>query len=141
MTGLIFLSKKRYKRTSRSDIRAEVFNIFIYGLAGSGKDTAAKSMERLFGIRSIALADEVRTELTRNTGITDYRKHHSKLIQVDETYKQLYVKDIWCKRSLENISRGKQKGQYAITDSFRIRDGRYEHEFEFFAKQRRYRHH
>lgn len=115
-----------------------MINLFMFGLAGSGKDTAAKIMERVFGIRSIALADEVRAELTKNTGITDYRSNRSKLIQVGETYKQLYGKDIWCKRAMEKIRRGKQTGEYAIADSFLIRDGRYEHEYEFFVKQRGY---
>lgn len=111
-------------------------NCFMFGLAGSGKDTAAQIMERLFRIRSLALADEVRAELTRHTGITEYRKHRSKLIQVGETYKTLYGKDIWCRKALERIRRGKESGEFSITDSFLIRDGRYEHEYDFFVRER-----
>lgn len=115
-----------------------MINLFMFGLAGSGKDTAAEIMEKLFGIRSVALADGVREELTRHTGINNYRKHRDKLINVGETYKLLYGKDVWCRKLLDHIAQGKITGQYSVTDSFLIRDGRYDHEYEFFVKQRGY---
>lgn len=113
-----------------------MINLFMFGLAGSGKDTAANIMERVFRIKPIALADEVRAELTRHTGITEYRKHRDKLINVGETYKLLYGKDVWCRKVMEKIRQGKKTGEYSITDSFLIKDGRYAHEYDFFVRER-----
>lgn len=113
-----------------------MINLFMFGLAGSGKDTAAQIMERLFKTKSLALADEVRAELTRHTGITEYRKHRDKLLKVGETYKQIYGQDIWCRKLMDKIRRGQQTGEYSINDSFVIKDGRYAHEYDFFVRER-----
>lgn len=115
-----------------------MMNFFMFGKAGSGKDTTAKIIEELFRVRSLALADEVRKEYTRFTGNTDYRQNRKKLIQIGEGYKQIYGPDVWCQLLIDRVSFLKEAGEYSITDSFLIRDGRYEHEYDFFVNKRKY---
>lgn len=114
-----------------------VIHFFMFGLAGSGKDTVSQIVEELFQVCSIGLADGVKKEYTRFTGKTEYRKNRKKLIQIGETYKLLYGKDVWCQLLLSNIQKDREAGRLKA-NSFLVRDGRYDHEYEFFVQQRNY---
>lgn len=104
-------------------------NYFVFGLAGTGKDTFAELMDKHMDTFSIALADEIRNEYVKFLGRNDYKQNRSKMIQIGEGYKQLYGGDVWCRAA-----------EYALpwSDGCLIKDGRYEHEYHYFVTERDY---
>ena len=130
-------------------------NFFLYGLAGVGKDTVASILESV-GYHTLALADGVRDEYTRWLHAADYRANRAKLIEIGEAYKTIYGQDVWCDRTLDRLReihdiRGMAKSGHIETigspdfqaQTFRavaaagfvIRDGRYNHEFDYWVQQ------
>lgn len=110
-------------------------NFFIMGLAGTGKDTVAEILKEKFGIEPYRLGDGPRRELARFTGITDFRKHRSRLIDVGQTYKELYYQDVWCDALMERVA---QRNSSQMPIGISVVDGRYEHEYTYFVTKRRF---
>lgn len=106
----------------------DVKNVFIFGLAGSGKDTFANYLKNLTGSVSAALADGVRFEYTKFTGSYNYRENREMLIKIGEGYKQIYGQDVWCDLLIRKYAEIKTIPPLIVTD------GRYEHEYEYFVE-------
>lgn len=104
-------------------------NYFVFGLAGTGKDTFAELMRKIHGGETIALADPIRAEYVRFLGKHDYKTNRPMMINIGEGYKEIYGQDIWCKMA----------EKFFTWDFGRlIKDGRYAHEYDYFVTQRGY---
>lgn len=104
-------------------------NYFIFGLAGTGKDTFAELMAKYYETYPIALADAIRVEYKTFLGRDDYKTNRPQMIAIGEGYKQIYGQDVWCRLAENNMSWAK---------SVLIMDGRYQHEYDYFVLQRGY---
>jgi dephospho-CoA kinase len=105
----------------------------MFGQAGTGKDTVATIMDEKHRIKSLALADPIRSEYQLRTGRTDYKQNRPLMIRIGETYKELYGQDVWCRAALDHIQ---QMGDEFVIPprGYLIRDGRYQHEYDFFVR-------
>jgi hypothetical protein len=104
-------------------------NIFVFGLAGTGKDTFAWLMEKHYDTQSIALADSIRQEYMQFVGRDDYKRNRPMMIKIGEGYKSIYGQDVWCKQA---------ENHFGWSDGRLIKDGRYEHEYHYFVIDRGY---
>lgn len=104
-------------------------NYFVFGLAGTGKDTFAALMERHYGVDSLALADPIRREYVTFVGRKDFKTNRPMMIKIGEGYKEIYGKDVWC-RTTEQM--------FSWFDDRLVKDGRYAHEYDYFVTQRGY---
>lgn len=111
-------------------------NYFLFGLAGTGKDTAADILQNEFGIYTLALADAIRSDYEKYFGRKDHKQNRSKMIEIGETYKTIYGQDVWCKAALNKIvMRETLKSSLAgHTSSALIKDGRYPFEYDYFVR-------
>lgn len=116
-------------------------DIFMYGLAGTGKDTVAELMHHNHGIYSLALADPIRDEYVKHFGTHDYKQNRELMIAIGEGYKKIYGQDVWCDMGLKDIYEFHDKISYLeesignppfVTGAM-VRDGRYNHEYEYFV--------
>jgi dephospho-CoA kinase len=104
-------------------------NYFVFGLAGTGKDTFAHLMTHNHDITAVALADPIRSEYVRHLMRTDYKTNRPQMIKIGEGYKDIYGQDIWCALA---------ERAFVWSDGRLIMDGRYVHEYEYFVNQRGY---
>jgi dephospho-CoA kinase len=104
-------------------------NYFVFGLAGTGKDTFAALMRKHHDVATIALADPIRSEYVRFLGRNDYKTNRPMMIKIGEGYKDIYGQDVWCLAAEKT---------FIWNDGRLIKDGRYEHEYEYFVNQRGY---
>lgn len=103
-------------------------NIFLIGKAGSGKDTVAEYLQGVHGYKLYALATPIKEEYKRFFPRLNPRQDRDKLIQIGQTYKELYGMEVWIKLthgriSLDNVS------------NVCITDGRYAVEYDYFANK------
>lgn len=117
------------------------FNIFMYGLAGTGKDTVAELMHHNHDIYSLALADPIREEYVKFYDTDDFKLHRERMIAIGEGYKKIYGQDVWCDLALRDIYDFHEWIEHLeetvsnppnVTGAM-VRDGRYNHEYEYFV--------
>lgn len=108
-------------------------SIFLFGLAGTGKDTVADIFREDYHYESLALADPIREEYARFIGSRDYKQNRPKMIEIGEAYKQIYGQDVWCNETLRIA--GDMPFLTLEEHGILIRDGRYQHEYNFFVRQ------
>jgi dephospho-CoA kinase len=104
-------------------------NYFVFGLAGTGKDTFSDLMQKHYNVATLALADPIRDEYVRFLGKNDYKTNRPQMIKIGEGYKGIYGTDVWCALA--------EKSFYGNVGRL-IKDGRYTHEYEYFVNQRGY---
>lgn len=104
-------------------------NYFVFGLAGTGKDTFSHLMTHNHDVTAVALADSIREEYVRFLGRTDYKTNRPQMIRIGEGYKDIYGQHVWC--SIAERS-------FVWKDGRLIMDGRYAHEYDYFVTQRGY---
>jgi dephospho-CoA kinase len=104
-------------------------NYFVFGLAGTGKDTFAALMRKHHGVQTIALADPIRGEYVRHLGKYDYKTNRPQMIKIGDGYKDIYGQDIWCALA---------EKAFNWRDENLIMDGRYAHEYHYFVTYRGY---
>jgi AAA domain len=104
-------------------------NYFVFGLAGTGKDTFAYLMEKHYDVHSVALADAIRQEYVHFLDKDDYKTNRQMMINIGQTYKLLYGQDVWCRAA---------EKEFPWNDDRLIKDGRYEHEYHYFVMDRGY---
>jgi hypothetical protein len=104
-------------------------NYFVFGLAGSGKDTFAYLMSKHYDVSPRALADPIRKEYVKWLDREDYKQNRPKMIRIGESYKHLYSEDVWCRAAEKS---------FTWDDGRLIKDGRYEHEYHYFVTERGY---
>lgn len=131
------LSIQMLNFAERSAQTLRLLKIFMFGSAGSGKDTVADIMAERYDIVSTALADPIRTEYERFTGRTDHKQNRGLMIDIGQTYKRLYGQDVWCRETLDTVNKlvcGRSHPPLGVL----IRDGRYDHEYEFWVRAHGY---
>jgi dephospho-CoA kinase len=109
---------------------------FMFGKSGTGKDTVTEILLEKHHIQSLALADPIREEYKRFFGRDDYKQNRPKMIEIGESYKQIYGEEVWCRLALQRINEAKTIkafDQIVKHKGMIIRDGRYEHEYDFFV--------
>lgn len=104
-------------------------NLFVFGLAGTGKDTFAGLMVNNHSYKALALADPIREEYVRHIGRSDFKTNRPTMIKIGEGYKEIYGQDIWCRLA---------EKQFVWHDGRLIMDGRYDHEYDYFVLERGY---
>jgi dephospho-CoA kinase len=104
-------------------------NYFVFGLAGTGKDTFARLMRQHHGVQCLALADPIRAEYVRHLKKTDYKTNRPQMIKIGEGYKDIYGQDIWCSLA---------EDAFNWRDGNLVMDGRYLHEYHYFVTHRGY---
>jgi dephospho-CoA kinase len=102
-------------------------NYFVFGLAGTGKDTFSDLMQKHCGVLGFALADPIRDEYVRHLDKHDYKTNRPQMIKIGEGYKNIYGQDIWCAAAIYKFK--KFEGLYGQL----IKDGRYAHEYDYFV--------
>lgn len=104
-------------------------NIFIMGKAGSGKDTIAAMLKDGYFYETFALADPIRKEFAKYFPGCNPRVNRDKLIEIGQTYKNLYGKDVWVRRLYDDILsfHSIQPNPVVITD------GRYQVEYDYYV--------
>ena len=111
-------------------------HFFLFGKAGTGKDTLAELLEERFGIYSLALADPIRGEYRRYFQKADYKQNREKMIEIGEKYKEIFGDDVWCREALRKCRQVEYFYERIGHDlpGILIRDGRYQVEYDFFVK-------
>jgi hypothetical protein len=104
-------------------------NYFVFGLAGSGKDSFARLMTMYHGVQALALADPIRAEYVRHLDRNDYKTNRPQMIKIGEGYKDIYGRDIWCALC---------EKAFHWRDGNLVMDGRYDHEYHYFVTHRGY---
>jgi hypothetical protein len=104
----------------------------MYGLSGTGKDTASDILVGEFGLSSYALADPIRDEYTKRFHRDDYKQNRETMILIGETYKSIYGQDVWCDAAIE-LYRSAVVASTRPLGGCLIRDGRYQHEYDYFV--------
>lgn len=108
-------------------------NYFMFGLAGSGKDTAASILVDL-GYHPISLADPIRFEYMRFLGRDDFRKNREMMIRIGEGYKKIYGEDVWVRIALDKAMELNDASGVPVV----IVDGRYPFEYDYFVAQHKF---
>jgi dephospho-CoA kinase len=102
------------------------------GKAGSGKDTVAEILHRLYGIKPLTLADPIRAEYRRFFE-GNPRTDRARMIQIGQSYKQLYGEDVWIRLLLKSVERSRFSDQ-----NYMVTDGRHQLEYDVFVTQMGY---
>lgn len=113
-----------------------MIKLFQFGPMGSGKDFVAEYLDDQHGFLTIALADGMREYISHNN--PDYVWKSSRALEIDvgEKHREWFGADFWCKQTERRID--SLTGYIRDYPGVIIRDGRFEHEYDFFVKKRGY---
>jgi len=103
-------------------------NIYLFGRAGSGKDTFAMFLSELGGYEPFSLGALVRETFNEEMGRPPTRAEGPMIIQIAEGYKKIYGCDYWAKRLYAEICEKSYKPVVVV-------DGRFHSEYDLFVKQ------
>ncbi|UJF36575.1 DEAD/DEAH box helicase family protein [Paenibacillus hexagrammi] len=115
-----------------------MIHIFQYAPMGAGKDFVAEYLEQHHGFLSVALADGMRSYISKNKPDYVWKSDRALEISVGEKHREWFGADFWCKYADQRIA--SILGDFKATDLIGyngviIRDGRFPHEYEHYVNK------